>query len=118
MQQMRVENPSRYFSIKRHHNHLRRNRVREQADGTITPQVIEELLKIATHCGYCHNLLTENVTIDHVIPLIHGGKHSVENIVLCCELCNLSKGTKLLTQWSPLYLYKSEQALQGARGLM
>lgn len=35
-------------------------------------------------------------TIDHVIPLSKGGKHSWDNTKVCCGLCNVSKRDKLM----------------------
>ena len=34
-------------------------------------------------------------SIDHVIPLSRGGKHSWENVRLCCGGCNAAKGKRL-----------------------
>ena len=46
-------------------------------------------------CGYCGCLLTnENRTIDHVIPISHGGKTTYKNTVACCFPCNSTKGNK------------------------
>lgn len=45
-------------------------------------------------CQYCGS--HEKLTIDHVIPLKHGGKSTWENLVTCCFKCNNKKGdTKL-----------------------
>jgi len=32
--------------------------------------------------------------LDHIIPISKGGQNTVENLVLCCRHCNLSKGAK------------------------
>lgn len=34
-------------------------------------------------------------TIDHVIPLSKGGKHSWNNVKVCCGRCNVKKGCKI-----------------------
>jgi 5-methylcytosine-specific restriction endonuclease McrA len=41
----------------------------------------------------------ERATIDHVIPLAHGGSHTLENFVLACLRCNSSKGTRALATY-------------------
>ena len=57
-------------------------------------------LALKTFCHWCSRMLTEiNRTVDHVVPLIRGGSHSVENMVACCRRCNASKGVKLYWEW-------------------
>ena len=36
----------------------------------------------------------KEITVDHVIPRIAGGKHAIENLVLSCRSCNSNKGIK------------------------
>jgi 5-methylcytosine-specific restriction endonuclease McrA len=48
-------------------------------------------------CFYCDDFPT---TVDHVVPLIHGGTNYQENLVPCCRPCNSSKGDKSLNEWS------------------
>jgi hypothetical protein len=48
-------------------------------------------------CVYCSQ--NKKLTIDHIIPVCRGGKHNMDNIVLCCETCNFSKSTKTLPEW-------------------
>lgn len=55
----------------------------------------ERLLELP--CDYCG--ATENISIDHVVPISRGGKHVIENIVPACRTCNSSKGAKLLDEW-------------------
>ena len=50
-------------------------------------------------CKYCEKPLTE-YHVDHVVPLCKGGDNSKENLVIACPKCNLSKGGKLLSEWS------------------
>jgi 5-methylcytosine-specific restriction endonuclease McrA len=52
-------------------------------------------------CVYCPDGEFEH--IDHVIPLIRGGAHSIENLVPSCARCNGSKGAKLLEEWLPAH---------------
>lgn len=48
-------------------------------------------------CYLCGVICTRtNVTLDHVIPLYHGGSHTTDNLRVACRSCNSSKGTKLL----------------------
>jgi hypothetical protein len=45
-------------------------------------------------CQYCGS--TRNLTIDHVIPRSKGGGDTWENLVACCDKCNVAKGNKYL----------------------
>ena len=48
-------------------------------------------------CAYCER--ETELTRDHVIPLIAGGSHAIENIVPACLPCNSSKGRRYLGDW-------------------
>lgn len=47
-------------------------------------------------CAYCGGRAG---TVDHVLPLNRGGRHSEGNLVPACRSCNSSKGDKLLIEW-------------------
>ena len=49
------------------------------------------------HCAYCGK--EAKLTLDHVIPLSKGGKHSKDNAVAACAHCNSSKGNRTLAEW-------------------
>lgn len=57
-----------------------------------------ELRKVYdSHCFMCGS--TEDQSLDHIIPLSRGGKHSVGNIMTLCIKCNMSKHAKTITEW-------------------
>lgn len=39
-----------------------------------------------------------DLTLDHVIPLVRGGSHTMDNLRVACRSCNSKKGTKLLEE--------------------
>ena len=47
-------------------------------------------------CFYCNQKAT---SLDHVIPLSRGGRHSIGNLVSCCKTCNSSKNEKTVMEW-------------------
>jgi 5-methylcytosine-specific restriction endonuclease McrA len=49
------------------------------------------------HCAYCGK--EAKLTLDHVVPLARGGKHSKDNVVPACNHCNCSKGKKTVEEW-------------------
>jgi 5-methylcytosine-specific restriction endonuclease McrA len=58
-------------------------------------QVIE---RDGCECAYCGNK-TERVHIDHVFPLSRGGSSELENLVVACGPCNISKKDKTPSEW-------------------
>lgn len=48
-------------------------------------------------CAWCGT--EENITVDHVIPLDRGGRHSIGNLQPLCLSCNSSKNNKLMIEW-------------------
>jgi 5-methylcytosine-specific restriction endonuclease McrA len=66
----------------------------------------KDLLKLkVSPCFYCGKKAT---TIDHVIPITKGGRHSVGNLVPACSWCNTSKNNHLLIVWK----HKNRKATQ------
>jgi 5-methylcytosine-specific restriction endonuclease McrA len=50
-------------------------------------------------CQYCgHQFNKAQLTLDHVIPIVQGGKKSWENIVTACKPCNQRKGGRTPAQ--------------------
>ncbi|KAK4777454.1 hypothetical protein SAY87_017641 [Trapa incisa] len=47
-------------------------------------------------CQYCSS--SDNLTIDHVLPVAQGGKWEWENLVTACSKCNSRKGQKPLDE--------------------
>lgn len=45
-------------------------------------------------CAYC-GIKMKNMTVDHVVPKVLGGKNTFENTVCACKVCNNKKGNKL-----------------------
>jgi 5-methylcytosine-specific restriction endonuclease McrA len=54
-------------------------------------------------CAYCNS--TDNITIDHIVPLSRGGTHERANLAPACWSCNCSKGARLLEEWTGRLAY-------------
>jgi 5-methylcytosine-specific restriction endonuclease McrA len=53
-------------------------------------------LKRTVSCYWCRKRIkTSAAHVDHVVPLSKGGEHSVDNLCVSCEKCNLTKQAKL-----------------------
>ncbi|GAA1888337.1 hypothetical protein GCM10009837_07730 [Streptomyces durmitorensis] len=48
-------------------------------------------------CFYCKE--RADLTMDHVIPLSKGGRHSIGNVIPACISCNSSKSDAFLAVW-------------------
>ena len=62
----------------------------------------EKIAKYNYRCAYCGKQCA--LTVDHVIPISKGGKHSPNNVVPACIGCNDRKGIKL---WTPKVFRKA-----------
>ena len=51
-------------------------------------------------CAYCSSPCL--LTMDHVVPLSRGGKHTIGNVLPACKVCNCKKSNKLLIEWGGL----------------
>lgn len=59
----------------------------------ITTEYLKNKLDKSVICYYCFKILDEK-HIDHFNPVAKGGKHTKNNIVICCPTCNLTKSAK------------------------
>lgn len=51
-------------------------------------------------CHYCGAHFTSNeLTLDHIVPLVRGGKSTRGNCVPACKECNTRKRDLLPTEW-------------------
>lgn len=48
-------------------------------------------------CAYCGS--AGDLTMDHVVPLVRGGRHSIGNVVPACRSCNSSKNGRFIVEW-------------------
>ena len=53
-------------------------------------------------CHYCgRNVGAAALTMDHLVPLVRGGRSTRGNLVPACKPCNDAKKYRLPTEWSP-----------------
>lgn len=79
-------------------NARKKNQILHIEDQT-TPVELRNLLASSNVCVYCDESFDE-LTFDHIIPLIKGGTHHIDNIVLACRSCNSSKQELTLEEWA------------------
>ena len=47
-------------------------------------------------CLHCKG--TTDLSIDHIMPVVHGGGDELENLQTLCRVCNSKKGSNLLSE--------------------
>ena len=74
-----------------------RRRARKLGNGVfdITRKDMERILR--GPCAACGS--NDTITLDHVVPISRGGRHSVGNLQPLCRPCNSSKGARLQIEW-------------------
>ena len=80
---------TRNYQAKKHNN-----------GGTHTEEDIKLLLNLSGHqCQRPECSATEDLEIDHVIPLSRGGRNDITNLQVLCKSCNCSKGNRHSTDY-------------------
>lgn len=52
-------------------------------------------------CYWCKRpQLGKKCHSDHIVALVNGGSHSIENLCISCPTCNLSKHSKQTSDWN------------------
>ena len=60
-------------------------------------------------CGYCSN--DGKLHTDHIISVSNGGSSDINNIIIACPSCNLSKGVKHMETWYRTKEFFTEERL-------
>lgn len=75
-----------------------RRRARIRSNSTPSQDInVEYIQKTIGCCSYCGS--TENLSIEHIVPVAKGGDNSLANLTMACMTCNCSKQDKDLIQW-------------------
>lgn len=64
------------------------------------PQELRDLIRKRDGevCAYCGS--TDGpFEVDHLFPVMRGGSDDPSNLTIACEVCNRSKGSKILREW-------------------
>lgn len=102
----RNNNPEKYADKKRAYQianpeklseQYHRRRARKNQNGVFVVSTKEIKRIYASPCIYCGS--TAGITLEHIIPISRGGRHSIGNLAPACSPCNTSKHNKLITEW-------------------
>jgi 5-methylcytosine-specific restriction endonuclease McrA len=97
------EKSRRYFVDNEKHLSTNQLAAKRASDGSVTKQWLQNLFDSSQDCPYCRKPLTPaNKSMDHVKPLVSGGLHTQDNIVICCLDCNRLKHSSDDPKWQRL----------------
>lgn len=82
-------------SKKAENAHRRRSRQKQNGVFTISPKDMARIY--ASPCAGCGT--HDGISVDHVVPIAKGGRHSIGNLQPLCVKCNQEKGTRLVIEW-------------------
>jgi 5-methylcytosine-specific restriction endonuclease McrA len=51
------------------------------------------------------------MTLDHLVPIIKGGRDNLENLVACCQKCNNKRGSMDIAEFVGVVVCKCEQPI-------
>jgi len=78
-----------------------KRRIKKQNNNLAFNLSYAESLKIARpkldYCVYCGS--TDNLTIDHIIPINKGGTQNPKNLIRACRSCNSAKNASFFIDW-------------------
>lgn len=67
---------------------------------SLRPEVRRAVLRRDGYtCRYC-GAKYPHMHVDHIHPVSRGGSDEIENLCACCQPCNMSKGSKMLDEWT------------------
>lgn len=84
-------NPEKRKAIAQNYKYRRRSLERDGINGRDLAKWRAEQCDV---CYWCGDDKATIYTVDHFYPLARGGKHQIENLVICCKSCNLRKNAK------------------------
>lgn len=93
---LRAKHPDRF----RTYGQKRRARLAGVGGRGITEADIQAMIYCQQGlCFYCERD-GQKLTLDHIIPIDQNGPHDPDNAVMCCGVCNSSKGNRTPEQWT------------------
>jgi hypothetical protein len=87
-------------------------RRRAKADGVALNYDADDLVFMAEHAKWCHYcrmpFALDQLRFDHGKPIARGGRHAVDNLVVCCDKCNRLKGLLTGFEYAALLSFLSD----------
>lgn len=97
---LKVNHSSEEWIIKLNYQKIKNHERRIYSYGSLSKDIWDKLFKEQNGiCNGCSQPLQPDAHIDHVMPLSRGGENADNNVQLLCPYCNLSKGSKTMSEW-------------------
>jgi 5-methylcytosine-specific restriction protein A len=85
------------FVIEVSEDHIKKERVKAQE---IRKSSWWKKKRSSGKCYYCNRIFNpKDLTIDHIVPIVRGGRSTKSNIVPACKECNSKKKYLLPIEW-------------------
>ena len=87
--------------MRRRRNADRNARRRAEKHGVLTNNISRDEIRRrdCETCYLCNRFVSvHEMAIDHVVPLVQGGTHTLDNLRLVHRACNSKKGARLLAE--------------------
>lgn len=85
--QIGIKKAERDEKFKKSYEYARKEASRYIANKKVREEVFAKHGKVCKHCSSENDL-----SIDHIIPVVRGGKNSIDNLQPLCRSCNSKKG--------------------------
>jgi hypothetical protein len=79
------------------YNQTRKGRKRKNGGSVAPNDWVRLVRRFNGLCAYCG--VQPSTSMDHVIPLSRGGRHTIGNVLPTCVSCNSTKRNRLLIEW-------------------
>ena len=81
----------------------------QNAGGALQQDWYDSLAYFNGQCAYCGS--TENLTVEHIVPISQFGANKRYNIIPACSHCNSSKSDQDILEWYPKQPFYSTERL-------
>ena len=89
----------------------RRRAIEDSLDKIDYRAVKDKFDRLGNKCVICGS--TENITIDHIVPITKGGTNDIDNLQPLCKSCNSSKNNKTMEEFLRYIETKNEKKRAG-----
>lgn len=91
------KNPDKVSEQNRRRSAIRRAAHKVSLSPLTVAQKTAQFALFDNTCAYCG--IADRLSVDHILPLSHGGLDELKNVVPACPTCNSSKSARPVEEW-------------------